>query len=139
MAVAGCEKEPPIEAPPVEETVTTRDLLHDKPTLFAGYDTQEDCEAAGGEWKSWCRPNKMRCVMSWPDGGKSCTDSSECASKTCMVDLTIRCESETQQCTEPDEPATGSAAVGICKTQDVRCGSYIEIKKGIAQELYHID
>jgi hypothetical protein len=133
LAVVGCEKEPPFE-----KTVTTPDLLHSKPSLFADYDTQAACETAGGEWIRWCRASELRCVMSWPDGGKSCTDSSDCDSKTCMIDLTIRCD-KNQQCTEPHEPAAGSPAVGTCKTRDVRCGSYIEIKKGIAQEPYHID
>lgn len=133
LAVVGCEKEPPVKEP-----VMTPDLLHSKPSLFADYDTQAACETAGGEWLAWCSPSVKRCVMAWPDGGKSCTDSSECDSKLCMVDLTIRCD-ENQQCTGPDEPTTGSAAVGTCETHDVRCGSYIEIKKGIAQEPYHID
>ena len=133
LALIGCEKEPPFKV-----TVSTPDNSHVKPSLFSDYDDPPACEKAGGEWMAWCAPGVKRCVMSWPDGGKACTDSSECESKTCMVDLTIRCD-ENKQCTEPVIPVTGSAAVGTCKTRDVGCGSYIEIKKGIAQEPYHID
>jgi hypothetical protein len=133
LALVACDKEPSSKV-----TVTTPDNSHLKPSLFSDYDTQPDCEKAGGEWIAWCSPSVKRCVMSWPDAGKACTDSSECASRTCMVDLVIRCD-KNKQCTEPVIPATGSAAVGVCKDMDVSCGSYIEIKKGIVQEQYDID
>jgi hypothetical protein len=134
LVLAGCDKEPSFKV-----TVTTPDNSDVKPSLFSAYDTQANCEKAGGEWIAWCSPSVKRCVMSWPDGGKACTDSSECASKTCMVDLVIRCD-KNKQCDEPPLiPSTGSAAVGVCKDMDVSCGSYIEIKKGIVQEQYDID
>jgi hypothetical protein len=148
LALAGCEKEPSSNvavtipdnsnAPSSKVTVTTPDDSDVKPRLFSDYGTQPDCEKAGGEWRAWCTPAVKSCVMSWPDAGKACSDSSECASKTCMVDATLHCD-ENKQCIEPVIPLTGTIAVGVCKGMDVSCGSYIEIKKGIVQEVYHID
>lgn len=163
LALAGCEKEPSspvtvttpdgskepsskatvtIPQDPDERssnvTVTTLDNPDVKPTLFSDYGTRPDCEKAGGEWRAWCTPATESCIMSWPDAGKACTDSSDCASKTCMVDTTLVCD-ENKQCIEPVIPLTGTMATGICKGMDVSCGSYIEIKKGIVQEPYHID
>lgn len=131
LSLAGCEKEPSPEV-----TVNTPDTSHLKPSLFSDYDSQPDCEKAGGEWIAWCSPATKSCVMSWPDAGKKCTDSSECASKTCMVDLTTVCQDG--KCTDPVIPAQGTKATGVCKDMDVSCGSYIEIKKGIVQEQYDI-
>ena len=163
LALAGCAKEPPTEVtvttpdesreqsssvavaipdesrePSFKVTVTTPDNSDVKPRLFSDYGTQPDCEKAGGEWRAWCTPAVESCIMSWPDAGKACSDSSECASKTCMLDLTTHCD-ENKQCIEPVIPLTGTIAVGVCKGMDVSCGSYIEIKKGIVQEQYDID
>jgi hypothetical protein len=163
LALAGCAKEPSSEvmvttaddskepssnvtvAIPVESTepssrvtVTTPDNSDVKPRLFSDYGTQPDCEKAGGAWRAWCAPATESCIMSWPDAGKACSDSSECASNTCMVDTTTHCD-ENKQCIEPVIPLTGTIAVGVCKGMDVSCGSYIEIKKGIVQEQYDID
>lgn len=163
LALAGCAKEPSAEVtvtqagdskesssnvavtthdaskePALSVTVMTPDNTHVKPRLFSDYPTQPDCEKAGGEWRAWCAPATESCIMSWPDAGKTCSDSSGCSSKTCMVDTTLVCD-ENKQCIEPVIPLTGTIAVGICKGMDVSCGSYIEIKQGIVQEQYHID
>ena len=163
LALAGCAKEPsskvtvttpddskepssnvtvaiPVDSkePSSKVTVTAPDNSDVKPRLFSDYGTQPDCEKAGGEWRAWCTPAVKSCVMSWPDAGKACSDSSECASNTCMVDATLHCD-ENKQCIEPVIPLTGTIAVGVCKGMDVSCGSYIEIKKGIVQEQYDID
>ena len=163
FAFAGCEKEPssseaatipdnskqpslnvPVTIPDKskeqssEMKETTPDNSDVKPRLYSDYGTQPDCEKAGGEWRAWCTPAVESCIMSWPDAGKACSDSSDCASNTCMVDTTLYCD-ENKQCIEPYIPLTGTMAVGVCKRMDVSCGSYIEIKKGIVQEVYHID
>ncbi len=109
-----------------------------KPPELPSYDSRPDCENAGGKWKAWCTPNKASCVMPWPDGGNQCTDSSECESRMCMVDLTITCN-DNKECQEPVIPKPGESALGICKREDVSCGSYFEIRGGLAQEPYHVD
>lgn len=123
---------------PASKTVTAPDNSDVKPRLFSDHRTRPDCEKAGGEWRAWCTPAVESCIMPWPDAGKACTDSSECASHTCMVDATLRCD-ENKQCIEPVIPLNGTMAIGVCKRIDVPCGSYIEIKKGIVQEQYDID
>jgi hypothetical protein len=76
--------------------------------------------------------------MPFHDGGKQCGDPSECESKMCIIDIRAECTPGVE-CDEPVLPKPGERAVGICKLDDVRCGSYIEIRNGRAQEIYHID
>ncbi len=56
----------------------------------------------------------------------------------CMFDITAYCKPG-EECKDPVKPSPGDLAVGICKREDVSCGSYIEIKGGIAQEPFHIN
>ena len=109
------------------------------PPQLPSNDTRLDCEKAGGEWKAWCVPNTPSCVMPWPDAGKQCTDSSQCESRMCMVDLSVTCTGENECQDPPFIPRPGELAMGICKREDVSCGSYIEIRHGLAQEPYHVD
>lgn len=91
LALVACDKEPSFKV-----TVTTPDNSHLKPSLFSDYGTQPDCAKAGGEWRAWWTPAVKSCVMSWPDAGKACSDSSDCASNTCMVDTTLNCDENKQ-------------------------------------------
>jgi hypothetical protein len=121
------------------QTVGTPTAEAVKPSLFSDYRSPSECEKAGGTWKAWCVPNTASCAMPWPDGGKQCSDSSECESRMCMVDLEVNCEPGEECIDPPVLPKTGDRAMGICKREDLSCGSYIEIKGGIAQEPYSID
>ena len=101
-------------------------------------DTQEACEAKGGKWLPDCRPNERRCLMPYSDAGKRCTDSSQCESNMCITDLEVVCKVDSG-CPEPQVPKPGEPAVGICKRNNERCGSFYEIKNGIAQPPRHVD
>ena len=111
-----------------------------QPATISGQqpETQQACDAKGGQWLPDCRPNERRCLMPYPDAGKRCTDSSECESNMCVTDLDVVCEVG-KGCPEPQVPAPGSPAVGICKRNNERCGSFYEIKHGIAQPPRHVD
>jgi len=101
-------------------------------------DTQPACESAGGQWLPDCSPNAPRCLMPYADAGKQCTDSSECESNMCITDLEEVCTAG-EGCKAPHVPKPGESASGICKRNNERCGSFIEIKGGLAQVPYHID
>jgi hypothetical protein len=55
-----------------------------------------------------------------------------------MVDITTRC-TVAGECVAAVIPKPGEPAGGICKLDDNPCGSFIEIKDGIAQPAYHVD
>jgi hypothetical protein len=123
---------------PIVETSTQPNTDAVTPKLFSDHDSAAACEQAGGQWKAWCVPNTASCVMPWPDGGKQCSDSSQCVSRMCMVDITDYCPAD-DECEDPVRPEPGDLALGICKREDVSCGSYIEVRNGRAQAPYHVD
>ena len=133
LILSGCDSRTQtsdtVPAPKVESVV---------PARVSPYQTAADCQNAGGEWKPRCMPGTPRCVMPWSDGGKKCVDPSECESKMCIVDIEERCLPG-KECEAVVLPKAGDRAVGICKRDDAYCGSFIEIKGGIAQEIYHAD
>lgn len=55
-----------------------------------------------------------------------------------MIDMIEECMA-VGVCEDIVIPKPGQPAVGICKREDVSCGSYIEIRGGIAQAPYHVD
>ncbi len=58
-----------------------------------------------------------RCTRPYSDGGKSCTDSSQCEG----------------QCRAPDLNQTDKAIVGVCQMDDNPFGCHAEVSGGIAQ------
>ena len=48
---------------------------------------QASCEAIGGEWGTWGLAPKEQCNIPTGDGGKACTNSSQCKS-LCLAELT---------------------------------------------------
>jgi hypothetical protein len=102
---------------------------------FAIYQTPSECETAGGTWKAWCIPDHPSCVMPFPDGGKKCSDSSECVSKVCMVDDREEC-TPGGECKPLAQPKTGEPAVGICRRENVQCELTITVEDGRAVNPY---
>jgi hypothetical protein len=131
LAGCGSSTQTPDTAPSSNATLAA-------PAQLPSYQTQSECENAGGQWRANCVPNTPSCLMPYRDAGKQCADPSECESKMCIVDMVVECKLG-EECRDPVRPKAGERAVGICKRTDESCGSYIEIKDGIAQDPYHID
>src|SRR4051812_47959527 len=79
----------------------------------------------GGVVRPVCTSQKDMCVTPYPDAGRKCLDSSECAGR-CLVDLTAHCDGA-GKCTEPVVPETGARAFGTCEIDNNPCGSRIEV------------
>ena len=88
------------------------------------------CAASGGDWVRACIGGTYSCVVPYPDAGKSCTDSSQCAGE-CIIELVIRCE-KNGDCTDPVVPEPGTAVTGVCKRLPRTCGSVVLVEDGKA-------
>lgn len=55
---------------------------YDKITSF------RECKYYGGKWHTWSywQGDSRECDMPYPDGGKTCRDSSDCTSEMCLYD-----------------------------------------------------
>jgi hypothetical protein len=56
----------------------------------------------------------------------------------CIVDLAIKCRA-VGECTEPLVPNEGELAVGMCQRDNNPCDSFILVKDGRAQRVFHAD
>jgi hypothetical protein len=91
----------------------------------------------GGAVRPVCLSQTDMCVTPYPDAGKKCSDSSQCAGD-CLIDMTTYCDKE-GRCTDPETPEPGTKSFGVCELDNDPCGSRIEIVNGIAQPVVHID
>lgn len=98
--------------------------------------TAATCVSKGGNWQPVCLSRTYRCVTSYPDAGKACADSDQCAGD-CVVDLATDCFNG--DCVEPVIPKRGDLVDGICEADDDPCGSKIEVLDGRAQQLQNRD
>lgn len=81
------------------------------------------CEEAGGEWKKvGIAPNEM-CVLRTKDGGRQCTDNSECEAG----------------CRAPENAKAGERAVGICIYDNSKVGCSSWLQKGIVSPMLCVD
>jgi hypothetical protein len=97
---------------------------------------QVACFQEGRRWEQACGLRAYRCVTHHPDAGKACTDGSQCEGR-CLAEIATRCTAD--GCIEATIPEIDQPFVGRCEEDDTRCGSFIEIRKGRAEPVYHID
>jgi hypothetical protein len=84
-----------------------------EPLVRAG--TEASCAAVGGEWKPVCRMQQPACVTTFDDGGKACTDGSQCKSTRCLA---------------AEMGEAGIEATGTCAPNDDPCGCFTLIEDG---------
>ena len=87
-------------------------------------DTFDKCKGRGGELKLVCKHLGLACVKPTKDGGKSCTDNSQCE-RGCLV---VR-----------DSPRADGMIVGECRRDDNPCGSFYFIENGKRSGVLHAD
>ena len=75
----------------------------------------EDCEARGGSVQGVCMFGTPACVIPFSDGGKPCTDSSECEGQCWNEDVGL---------------AKGDEAPGYCTSNAQECKCGVEIRGG---------
>jgi hypothetical protein len=99
---------------------------------------EAQCKRTEGEWRRVCIAQRFTCVKAYSDAGKRCRDSSECEGE-CIVDFTVRCEAPGQCSEELPVPAPGSEVTGTCQRNDDPCGSFVIVRGGKAQPIFHRD
>lgn len=100
-------------------------------------DESHACADAGGDWRQVCVAQEYRCVLPYRDGGKACSDSSECEGE-CLVDVTTKCTG-IGNCVAPEIPKPGEQVMGMCQLDDDPCGSFVIVRDGRAQPTTHRD
>ncbi len=94
-------------------------------------------QCVGGILRRVCVAQELVCVTRFRDAGRPCTDKSECEG-LCLVSTDTICD-EPGNCREPRLPRPGDKVVGTCQEDDDPCGSFIEVRGGIAQPGYNAD
>jgi hypothetical protein len=87
-------------------------------------ETAAACAAQGGNWRPVCLMGKPACVIAFEDGGKACSDGSECASGRCV----------TEQHVQPEKPVKG-----VCARTSDPCGCMQFVRNGKADYPLCID
>lgn len=87
----------------------------DKPAKVIPKD-EASCKQQGGTWGKVGLAQFLACTIKTADGGKSCTDSSQCE-RSCLT----------------DSGAAGQSSTGYCQYSNNRFGCFSEVVKGVAQ------
>lgn len=84
-----------------------------------------DCLARNGTMQPVGRMQTLQCVVLYPDAGKRCTDSDQCAG----------------ECRTPDatRPGQGAAVVGLCQATSNPFGCFTRVEDGKAEATLCVD
>jgi putative hemolysin len=92
----------------------------------AGSEDAAACAAQGGKMLPQGRMQTVRCVITYADAGRRCSDGDDCAGDCRIEDVA-------------DAPAAGANAVGQCQANSSRFGCYTTIEDGKAQPTLCVD
>ena len=92
----------------------------------AGSEDAAACARAGGKMLPQGRMQSVRCVISYADAGRRCTDGDDCAGDCRVGDVA-------------NAPAAGTNAVGQCQASSSRFGCYTTVEGGKAEATICVD
>ena len=92
----------------------------------AGSEDAAACARAGGKMLPQGRMQSVRCVITYADAGRRCTDGDDC-SGDCRVEYVA------------SPPAAGAPAVGQCQVNSSRFGCYTNVEGGKAEATLCVD
>ena len=92
----------------------------------AGSEDAAACARAGGKMLPQGRMQSLRCVISYADAGRRCTDGDDCAGGCRVGDVA-------------NPPAAGAPAVGQCQASSSRFGCYTTVEGGKAEATLCVD
>lgn len=113
---------------PMPATDGKTDLAEVTPAAqsVAGTEDAAACAAAGGKMLPQGRMQSVRCVITYGDAGRRCTDGDDCAGDCRVEDVA-------------DAPAAGADAVGRCQASSSRFGCYTTVEGGKAEATICVD
>lgn len=111
---------------PASERPTERAEATPAVQSIAGTDDTAACTARGGKMLPQGRMQTVRCVVTYADAGRRCTDGDDCAGDCRVEDGT-------------DTPAAGTNAVGQCQVNSSRFGCYTTVEGGKAEATLCVD
>ena len=92
----------------------------------AGSEDAAACARAGGKMLPQGRMQSVRCVITYADAGRRCTDGDDCAGDCRVEDVA-------------SPPAAGANAVGQCQVNSSRFGCYTTVEGGKAEATLCVD
>ena len=92
----------------------------------AGSQDAAACAARGGKMLPQGRMQTVRCVITYADAGRRCTDGDDCAGDCRVGDVA-------------NAPAAGTNAVGQCQASSSRFGCYTTVEGGKAEATICVD
>lgn len=102
------------------------DLVETPAPVQTQADDAAACAARGGKMLPQGRMQTLRCVVSYADAGRPCTDGDQCQGD-CRVE-----EAE-------GTPRDGAAAAGRCQANSSRFGCYTTVENGRAEATICVD
>ena len=120
MLMAACQPLPANEG--------KTDLAEVTPAVqsVAGSEDAAACAARGGKMLPQGRMQSVRCVITYADAGRRCTDGDNCAGDCRVEDVA-------------NAPAAGANAVGQCQVNSSRFGCYTTVESGKAEATICVD
>jgi hypothetical protein len=92
----------------------------------AGSEDAAACARAGGKMLPQGRMQSVRCVITYADAGRRCSDGDDCAGDCRVGDVA-------------NPPAAGAPAVGQCQVNSSRFGCYTTVEGGKAEATLCVD
>ncbi len=104
------------------------DLAEAAPAVqsVAGSEDAAACARVGGKMLPQGRMQSVRCVITYADAGRRCTDGDDCAGDCRVGDVA-------------NAPAAGTSAVGQCQASSSPFGCYTTVEGGKAEATICVD
>ena len=125
VLIAACQPMPASDGPTEIAAIVPAGQTVIGPSV-AGSEDAAACARAGGKMLPQGRMQSVRCVITYADAGRRCTDGDDCAGDCRVGDVA-------------NPPAAGANAVGQCQASSSRFGCYTKIEDGKAEATLCVD
>jgi hypothetical protein len=125
VLLAACQPMPASDGPTEIAAIVPAGQTVIGPSV-AGSEDAAACARAGGKMLPQGRMQSVRCVITYADAGRRCTDGDDCAGDCRVGDVA-------------NPPAAGAPAVGQCQVNSSRFGCYTTVEGGKAEATLCVD
>ncbi|MFY7718780.1 MAG: hypothetical protein ACOVQF_03300 [Brevundimonas sp.] len=125
VLLAACQPMPASDGPTEIAAIVPAGQTVIGPSV-AGSEDAAACARAGGKMLPQGRMQSVRCVITYADAGRRCTDGDDCAGDCRVGDVA-------------NTPAAGAPAVGQCQVNSSRFGCYTTVEGGKAEATLCVD